>query len=169
MTKKKIATFRTVRILTISEIVQLWSQEINVPASTIERELKASIINLPRLAEGKPLIEEFPSEDSLPPSDARLSKSHIGLFAEKQGWPKPRFWFGEVHEQSFPGRPSISRALVQELERLDAVGQRSSTIAEQSRILARWASDNFRSDQVPSVKGLENLLRDRFNELKRAT
>jgi hypothetical protein len=166
-----MSKYEKVRWLTIKEIAELWSPEIGIPSSIILRELQASVINIPRLVGGEPLVEELPADEDLASEDTRLDKSHVGLFCEKQGhWPKPRFWFGpQKHPLGFVGRPSVMPAIVQELERRAAANQLEDTLADQSRELARWAKSKLPGEQVPTARTIENNIRLRFKVLKRPT
>jgi hypothetical protein len=156
-----------IRWFTIKEIADLWSPEIGVPASIIERELRLAKINLPRIKEGLELIAVFPEE--LPSAEEIITRDELDDFCEKEGhWPRPVFWFGgEVRPPSFPGRPSIMAAIVQELEKTARAGELQPTLAAQARTLNKWAKDVFPGAHTPTPKTIENGIRGYFRSLKK--
>src|SRR6266446_2614921 len=151
--------YENIRWLTIKEIAELWAPEIGIPSSVIQRELQLAVINLPRWVGGTQLISEFPSDDTLPSPDQRMDKHEVGLFCEKQGhWPKPNFWFSRSQTSpSYPGRPSVMHAIVQEFERIASSGELKETLAQQSTALAEWArSCDFGVVQAPTATTIGN-------------
>jgi hypothetical protein len=166
---RPVVSLKNVRWLRLDEIADLWSVEIGVAPSIILRELRLALINLPRLAEGKGLIEEIPSQ--LPAPDSLMSQEEMYGFCEKEGhWPRPKFWFGEsMNTTSFPGRPSIMSAILQELDRAHKNGELKDSLAKQSRALVQWASEVFPANQRPTVKTTENNIRHIYKAYKHST
>jgi hypothetical protein len=162
-----VRLFQHVRWLSIKEIADLWAPEIGVPSSIIERELKLGKINLPRLREGLGLISDFP--EALPSPEDIITRDELNDFCEKEGhWARPVFWFGgEVQPPSFPGRPSIMAAIVQELNKTAEAGELQLTLAAQARTLNEWARNVFPGAHTPTAKAIENGIRRYFNNYKR--
>ena len=109
----------------------------------IEAELRRAFVNMAPgrdwRAEGFVRVEEVYDLDALPSSETDVSKDWVRDFAEKQGWPLPRFWFPD---QAPPvrqrGRPSDKDAIVQEFERRVDAGEIEATVTEQARSLRQW-------------------------------
>lgn len=156
-----------VRWLTIKEIADLWSPEIGVKASIIERELRLAKINLPRIKAGLELIAVFPEE--LPSAEEIITRDELDDFCEKEGhWPRPVFWFGgEVRQPGFVGRPSIMPAIVQELKKTAEADELQDSLAAQARTLHAWAIGVFPGQQTPTPKAIENGIRGYFRSLKK--
>jgi|SRR5689334_4066986 len=161
-----------VRVLSISEIAELWAQEAEErPRSLIERELRIFLLNRPRLSQGEGPIQPIPEDDQLPPATGRLSKSDLEEFCAKQGWTKPRFWFGRVTDgPGFPGRPTIMRAIVQELERRAEAGQLSETLTDQATELVAWANERLPPGPIPipGTRSVANAIRKIYWALRNA-
>ena len=159
-----------VRRLTIDEIAELWSREIDVPASVIRRDLRYAILNFSRWFKGEPLITENLPEDQLPRSDTFITREEIIEFCAKQGnWHFPRFWFDqETAKREYPGRPSIKRAIEKKLIERHANGQLRDRLSEEARELHQWAATDpeFAGLEIPGLASLRNSIRVKYNELK---
>jgi hypothetical protein len=156
-----------VRWLTIDEIAHHWAPERGTLSSIIRRELQLSLINLERQQRGLERIESLPPEDQRPPATTEISRDHLEEFCAKQRWPKPRFWFGDHSEgPSFPGRPSLNRAIVQELRERAQAGQLKATVAAQSEDLKLWVDQKHPGVQTPTARTIENIIRQEFRQLR---
>lgn len=118
---------------------------------------------------GHDIIKDFPAGE-LPPVDALMTKIEIEKFCEKQGyWPLPTFWFEEAEQRrSFPGRPSIMNAIVQQLQQSAAANELCASLAEQARQLEKWATFAYPKVQTPKAKAIENAVRNLYRQLKAA-
>ena len=176
MTQKKDETsisplFKNVRWLTIKEIADLWAPQLGIASSIVERRLQLVVINLPRWRKGEPLIDKHPPENELPSVTTVIDRQDIVDVCRKQGgWPRPDFWFEEIDDKgkSFPGRPSIMRAIVQELESLAKEGKLEDTLAAQAQKLEEWARHNCPGQQIARAPSIANGIRDDFRRLKAA-
>lgn len=167
---------QNVQWLTISEISELWSKQLNVPQAVVQRELRYGIYKIEKFASGelrgsydelkKPLSEPPPEAD-LPSSETLLTKEFLERFADKQSWMLPNFWFDDWPlDNAYPGRPSLKNAVAVELKRVAETGELAPTLAEQARYLEEWARKTFPAAQTPTVKTVENQIRMMYNQLK---
>jgi hypothetical protein len=158
-----------VRWLTIKEIAELWAQELKIPESIIERELKLGVINITRLRRGQGLINEIPSS-KLPKSDTLMTRRDVEEFCAKQSpWPYPQFLFPGRQEnaRSYPGRPSVMRAIVQHLRDLADANRLEKDLTSQARVLENWIRNELTSRwhdsfQCPTARTIENGIRSAY-------
>jgi hypothetical protein len=159
-------SLNTVRLLTISEIVERWVDE-GAERALLERELRLAVLNLPRLRRGEGLISPIPPEEAWPPSTTLLSKADIEDICAKQKWPLPRFWFDKQSSQpSFPGRPSLMAAIVQELERRASANSLEPSLAREAEVLFQWAREHFPGEQTPKPRSIENGIREEYRRFR---
>ncbi len=159
--------FRNVQWLTVAELADLWAHELKIPASTIAREMQIALYKLEHDYPYDQPIDVNPAEIDLPPLDTLVNRDFIDRFHDKQIWKMPSFWFdSRVAEPSFPGRPSVMAAIVQELERRHELGEMLETIAAESRALSAWATASFAGQQTPAPKSTENAIRTAYNTLR---
>lgn len=156
-----------VRMLTLREIAEMWAPTAEIPVSLMLRELRYAVINIPRLKAGEGLFDVPPPDDQLPNPDERVDRQWLMEFCSKQGWSEPEFWSENIPiGPSFPGRSSIMRAIVQELEYRAEQGQLELTLAEQARQLFQWALQSLPGKQIPKPLSIENGIRADFRRLK---
>lgn len=159
---------KNVQWLTVKEAAELWAPELRMPASIIEREIR---IALYKLSISYPFLENInflPKEEELPSNEELINQEFMREFSGKESWKLPDFWFKDLPKgPSFPGRPSIMSAIVQELRNLAEAGKLDATLAAQSRSLAAWARDTQPGAQIPTAKSIGNGIRSAFNLLKK--
>jgi hypothetical protein len=68
--------------------------------------------------------------------------------------------------RSFAGRPSLMRAVEQEMRRRAKQGELLPTLGRECGALQVWAAEKFQGQQTPTAKAIENGLRDVYWELK---
>ncbi len=154
--------------LTLREISELWAPELNIPASTILRELRFAMYKLEQSYPYNQPLTELPPEDQLPSPDALVDRSFIERFNDKQIWKLPGFWFENLPTgPSYPGRPSQMDAIVQELEERFRRRQMLDTLAAESRALEKWAREKYPGVQTPKATSIGNGTRVAYNTLKR--
>lgn len=161
------ASLAKVRWMTIAQLAEKWAPELELPRGILEDELRRSFINLPRLAQGKGLVEQLPSEDKLPPLTQQVERGHVRAFCKKQWWPLPAFWFGEQNEgPSYPGRPSIMNSIKEEMKLRAAKGKLKPRIGEEANELFIWSQGRFVGEQIPTTRTIENGIRVFYRQLK---
>lgn len=166
--------FDNVQWLTISELAELWEPELKIPKSVIARELRLGVYKLHLAKEGKANFAALtkpldvpPTESELPSLDTLIERNFIERFCDKELWAMPSFWQSASDPgPSFPGRPSVMSAVAQELERQAKSGELKATLAEQSRVLADWASHRFPGKQTPKPTSIENGIRAAYRIIK---
>jgi len=67
---------------------------------------------------------------------------------------------------SFVGRPSLMRAVEQEMRGRAERGELCAKLAEECRVLAAWVREAFPNHQTPGAKAIENGLRSVYWQLK---
>lgn len=158
---------RNVQWLTVAEMADLWAPELKIPASTIAREMQIALYKLEHDYPYDQPINVNPAEIDLPSPDTLVDRDFIDGFHDKQIWKMPSFWFDQrVAEPSFPGRPSVMTAIVQELRRRHENGEMLETIAAESRALSAWAANRFPNAQKPKPKSTENGIRMVYSTLR---
>jgi hypothetical protein len=158
---------RNVQWLTVSELAELWAPELKIPASTIAREMQIALYKLEIKYNYSDPINVNPADVDLPSLDTLVDREFIDSFHDKQIWKMPSFWFdARVAEPSFPGRPSLRSAIVQELRRRHETGEMLETIAAESRALSTWAENSFPGQQTPTPKTTENSIRTVYKTLR---
>jgi hypothetical protein len=100
-----------------------------------------------------------------------VTKEDFGMFCEARGYERPAFWFGRdgatgSKSASFPGRPSIMRALEIEIRRRADARQLAPHLRDEARVLHDWAKQTHAGRQVPGVRAIENALRDVYRQLR---
>lgn len=159
---------QTTQWLTLREVSELWAPELNRPASLILRELRFAMYKLEQDYPYSEPLTELPPEDQLPSPDELIDRDFIERFNDKQIWKLPKFWFADLPTgPSFPGRPSIMSAIVQQLEQRSQQGEMLDTLAAESRALEAWAKDAHPGQQTPTTRSIENGIRTAYNQLKR--
>jgi hypothetical protein len=168
------ANLTNVQWLTIAELADHWAPEIEVPRDVVVRELRLGLYKWenakhnPEFVCGRPLKQRPPEEDLPSVDDARVDRVFMMAFCEKQRWPLPQFWFQRRQPaRSFPGRPSIMGAIVQELRRRVEDRQLEDTLAMESRVLEAWAREHHPGLQTPTAKAIENGIRNEYRVLRR--
>jgi hypothetical protein len=116
----------------------------------IEAELRRAFVNMAPgrdwRAEGFVPVEEVYDLNALPPTETNVSKDRVRDFAEKQGWPLPRFWFpDEAPPVRQRGRPSDKDAILQEFERRAEHRKLAASVTAEARALAEWLTASGRS------------------------
>jgi len=159
--------------LTVAELAEAWAPELApMPVSAIKRELLFGLYKIQQLGDMREPLERLPDPKDLPPEDTLISRKFIERFCtESEEWQLPAFWF-EYKEMeigpSFPGRPSIMRAIVQELCERHERGELCETVSEQAHQLQNWAKQNLPTNvQLPTVRTIENGIRAQFRLLSR--
>jgi hypothetical protein len=100
-------------------------------------------------------------------SNSKLSRSDLLDFCQFVNWNPPKFWFGQSNEgPSFPGRPSVMKSVLAELEQRAVQEKLAETVAQQGRDLAIWVERTIPDEQTPKAKSIENSIRARFKVLK---
>ncbi|ASP32241.1 hypothetical protein [Labrenzia sp. VG12] len=161
-------SLKTTQWLTVQEIADLWSPQLSIPASTILRELRFALYKLEKDYPYNEPLKELPPEEELPSVQTLIDRDFIERFNDKQIWKLPEFWFANLPTgPSFPGRPSIMNAIVQELERRYENEEMLDTLAAESRVLEAWASENHSGQQTPKTSSIENGIRTVYRQLKR--
>lgn len=162
-------SLNTTQWLSIKEISELWAHELNIPASTILRELRFAMYKLEQKYPYNEPLTKLPPEEELPSPDALINRDFIEKFNDKQIWKLPRFWFADLPTgRSFPGRPSKKRAIVQELEERFKRGEMLDTLAAEARALHAWAEDAFPgADDIGQPRSIGNAIRIAYNTFKR--
>ena len=159
--------YTKVNFLTVKEISDLWEIELKIPSSIISRELRIALYKLSIEYPFSKNIDIKPSEVDLPSENEYISRELIDRFCDKQIWKLPSFWFkGLPTAGSFPGRPSVMDAILQELSNRAERGELADSLAEQSRQLSEWAGRRFPGQQTPKPKSTENGIRSTYNMLK---
>jgi hypothetical protein len=156
-----------VQWLTIGEVAELWTLEIEVPTSVIEREMRIAIH---KSESGLPFRDPIASPpNEMPSAETLVDVEFLREFSAKQCWAFPRFWAAhQPQSPSFPGRPTVMHLILQELEAKAARGELEPTLAAQARTLRIWSEANLRSVQIPRAKSIENGIRVRFRQLLNA-
>lgn len=154
--------------LSVREIAEIWSPELRIPASTIEREIRIALYKLEIEYPWEKQIAVNPDAVDLPSSNTLIDRDFIERFHDKQLWKLPDFWFKNLPTgPSFAGRPSVMTAIVQELEDRAERYELAPTLAEQSRQLSDWAQRKFPGTQTPKPKSTANGIRMAYNALCR--
>src|SRR5262249_31881769 len=111
--------------------------------------------------------------DSIKPTLAGLNvtKENFGIFCDARGYERPAFWFGRgkaptPKSASFPGRPSIMRAVETEMRRRANGGRFAPQLRDEARALQDWAEHTHAEQQVPGVGAIENALRSVYRQLR---
>ena len=163
--------FLKVQWLTVKELAEMWAPELGMPTSVVKRELLYGLYKVEKAIEfAKPLNEPVP-EDELPTDETLIQKDFMEKFCrESVELQMPKFWFGGFdkgpQEPAFPGRPSLMRAILKELEAQADREELVDNLAEQSRQLSKWAEEKFSGQQTPKPKSVENGIRVAFRILK---
>lgn len=161
---------RNVQWLSVAELADLWAPELKIPASTIAREMQIALYKLEHEYPYNQPIDVNPAEIDLPSLDTLVDRDFIDSFHDKQIWKMPSFWFDQrVGEPSFPGRPSVMTAIVQELRRRHENGEMQPTIAAESQALSVWATNRFQGQQTPTDRSTANGIRMVYNTLRDQT
>lgn len=163
-----ITRWDKVNWLTVHEISNMWAPELGMPASVVERELRIALYKLEvDYALNEPL-DVNPDTVDLPPPETLVSREFIERFHDKEAWKLPDFWFKDLpFSPSFPGRPSVMAAIIQELRERALREEMAATLAAQGRVLSDWAKARFPAKQTPTPKAVENGIRLVFNTLKK--
>lgn len=163
-------SLQNVHWLTIAELADLWAPELKIPASTVAREMQIALYKLEHEYPYNQPIDVNPAEIDLPSLEAVVDRDFIERFHDKQMWKMPEFWFdSRVAGPSFPGRPSIMTAIVQELQRRHDDGEMLETLAAESRALTTWAANNFPGQQTPKPRSTQNGIRFAYNTFRGQT
>jgi hypothetical protein len=165
MAKSKPLPLNNVRVLTLREIAQLWAPSAQISESTMLRELRIAVLNIPRLLKGKQLlaVDEIPPDDKLPSPDERVERAWLMEFCGKQGWPEPEFWFPRKTDLNPVGRPTY-RSLVMKIfqERLPQ-GLTQRTISAESRAIFDHLQEHYTFSDLPDAKTIQAHIRKEFN------
>jgi len=102
-----------------------------------------------------------------------VTKEDFGMFCDARGYERPAFWFGRdgatgPKSASFPGRPSIMRAIEIEMRRRANAGQLAPQLRDEAQALQDWAKYTHADQQVPGVGAIENALRSVYRQLRGA-
>lgn len=153
--------------LSVREISELWAPQLQIPVSTIERELRIALYKLEQNYPFDKPIDVNPDTVDLPSAETLIDREFIERFHDKELWKLPDFWFKDLPTgPSFPGRPSVMSAIVQELEARASRGELEVTLAAQGRALSEWADREFPRHQTPAPGAVENGIRTLFWTLK---
>jgi len=160
--------------MTIQEIAELWQGHLQIPNSTIIRELRLGWYKWSKEKQGAegfrcgvPLTA-MPSESELPDVGECVDREFLEQFSIKQGWKMPETWRAAPKgSDRYPGRPSIRRAIEKRLTDLAAKGELEGGIGKQASVLREWADKEYHVEQVPTEKIIENQIRELFRVLKR--
>lgn len=162
------APLSNVNWLSVREIAEIWSPELGIPASTIEREMRIALYKLEIEYPWGKQIDVNPNAVDLPSPDTLIDRDFIERFHDKQLWKLPDFWFKDLPTgPSFAGRPSVMAAIVQELEARARRYELAPSLAEQSRQLSDWAQQTFPGKQTPQPDSTANGIRVAYNALRR--
>lgn len=155
--------FYDVRVMSIEEIVQFWTREIDYHPITLRRELRRYLLNgtLDYL-NGERIAPDTPDED-LPPPETLVDREWLRLFCVKKEWELPRFWFPpDPQEVQRQGRPSIKPAIVREFnERLER-GENHDQISDEARAIFDTLTAKGVAG-VPEAKTIQGHIRQGFN------
>lgn len=66
----------------------------------------------------------------------------------------------------FPGRPGSKRLIEQEFERRIKSGSTADKLAEEARQLLKWLIETYPAEAPPTLKVIENNIRDRYRQQK---
>ena len=101
--------------------------------------------------------------------DILINRSFVEGFCSSQKMNLPKFWFAPERKDlqpSYPGRPSIMKAICHELRRRAEEGNLEISLAEQARVLSEWGERTDSDAQPPTPKTTENGIRKLYWELK---
>jgi len=104
-------------------------------------------------------------------ANLEITKGDFTMFCDARGYERPAFWFGRgkaptPKSASFPGRPSIMRAVETEMRRRADVGQLAPQLRDEAHALKDWAEHTHPDQQVPGVGAIENALRSVYRQLR---
>lgn len=160
--------FKKVNWLSVREIAEIWSPELGIPASMIEREMRIALYKMEIDYPWDTEINVNPDTVDLPSPETLIDRDFIERFHDKQLWKLPDFWFKDLPTgPSFPGRPSVMTAIVQELEARARKHELAPSLSEQSRQLSDWAKEKFPGQQTPQPNSTANGIRTAYNALRR--
>lgn len=167
-----VQAFHKIQWLTIAELAEAWAPELTpLPKAVIQRELQMGLYKLHNEMDLREPLKDPPPFADLPSQDTLISRDFVERFCtESEELSLPSFWFDMKAKQkspSFPGRPSIMRAIVQELEVRAESGNLAVTLAEQSRQLEEWAATNLKGQHIPTAKTIESGVRLAYAAFKR--
>lgn len=153
--------------LSVREVSKLWAPQLQIPASAIERELQIALYKLEKKYPFDKPIDVNPDTVDLPSAETLIDRDFIERFHDKELWKLPDFWFDDLPTgPSFPGRPSVMCAIVQELKARAKRDELAETLAAEARVLSAWASKTFPGQQTPTSRTVENGVRMVFKTLK---
>jgi hypothetical protein len=161
-----------VRLLSLREIAEMWALEVNAPQSTILRELRIAVLNLPRWQAGEPLLaeEDIPPDDELPDPKERVNREWLMRFCDKQGWRQPYFWAsgGPAARRAHVGRPAYLHfeQIFDELRRRAEAGEMEATKIAESKYLNTWARQTFPGDEPPVPETIAQRISNLYDELR---
>lgn len=159
-----LLSIQDVRRLSIREIVELWTQEVDIHPLTLERELRRFLQNVQLDWQGGERIDANTPDADLPGADTLVDRDWLANFCAKKGWQLPEFWFGPQHEGARPrGRPSHMPAILQELERRAEAGELEATMTEQARVLNEWAIEQ--GEPRMKVESVRDGISRRYRQL----
>jgi hypothetical protein len=72
----------------------------------------------------------------------------------------------ERRAPSFPGRPSVMRAIEQEMRRRAGRGELQDKLSEECKHLEEWAENEFEGQQTPKWRSIANAVRNLYKQLK---
>ena len=168
--------YNNVQWLSVEQVAKLWAPKLDILEGVIVDEMRRALYKIERAKMGAMGIKEamlqkldhLPSEKDLPSKDTLIDRAFIENFCSKEDWALPEFWFkGLPTGPSFPGRPSIMSAIVQELEAIAREGKLRQTLAQQARDLESWARATFSGKQTPKALAIENGVRIAYRVLKK--
>ena len=181
MPKKPFTT--TATWLRIPDVANVWAKETHEPSYIIEAHLYEywqewiSEVGIDfdadewRFARAEMYDDPGLLEDlnDLPPAaDIEINRTYVKGFCFQKKFPLPEFWFGkDPRLPSFPGRPSIMRAIKKELARRAAAGELEDTLASQCRALGSWAGSRYSGAQIPKARSIENGIRSDYQKLRK--
>ncbi|MFN3129457.1 hypothetical protein [Roseibium sp.] len=164
----KNMSFQNIQWLTLQEVSELWAPQLKIPPSVILRELQFAFFKIEREYDYLEPLKDAPLKEDLPSAETLINRDFVERFHSKQKWQLPSFWFeGLPTEPSFPGRPSVMSAIVQELTRRRKTREMLSTLAAEARFLEQWANQEFPGEQTPRARSIENGIRSTYGALKR--
>ncbi len=102
-----------------------------------------------------------------------VSRAAFEALCVERGYERPPFWFGRESKgegsKSFGGRPSIMRRIEAEMRHRAADGSLELTLREEAQALHTSATQNIpATEQIPTVRTIENRLRDVYRKLRRS-